>query len=123
DVRFERLVVGRQRAILQSRRNPDPYHAVGMHDEWRVARQRVVAAFLFVAPIIGPLRFREIGNVVAAPLPFCLVPPNEFLPLAPRCAVGTRRAAVVENPSIERPGVAPSMSVSSARLSLVRFVL
>src|SRR5207244_4546807 len=106
-----------------TRRHPEPADAVEMHDERRVAAKRFVAAFLLIALRIGTLRLCEVGNVVAAPLPFRVVPPHEFLPLAPRRSVRRGGAAVVEDAPIERPGVSPSVTISAARLALERFVL
>src|SRR5437870_9232149 len=94
-----------------------------MHDERRVAGQGLVAVFLRVAGVVGALLFREVGDVVAHPLPFRLVPPDEFLPLAPRLPVGRGGATVVEDAPIARPGVAPAVAVAAARLAGVRFVL
>src|SRR5262249_16253256 len=87
------------------------------------ARQRFVAALLFIAGIVRPLRLREVGNVVAAPLPFRFIPPDEFLALTPRLAVRRRRTSVVEDAAIEQPPESPSVSIGTARLALLRFVL
>jgi hypothetical protein len=43
DRRFERFVVRWQRAVLETTRDPDAAHSIGMHDERRVAAQRGVA--------------------------------------------------------------------------------
>src|SRR5438270_2309957 len=94
-----------------------------MHDERRVARERLVAALLFVAWVVGPLLLREVRDVVAGPLPIRLVPPHQLLPLAPRRAVGARRAAVVEDAAVERPCVTPAVTVPPLRLALVCLVL
>src|SRR5436190_8186310 len=94
-----------------------------MHDEWRVAGQRLVAVFLRVAGVVGALLFREVGDVVAGPLPFRLVPPDQLLPLAPRLAIRGGGAAVIEDAPVARPGVAPAVAVAAPRLARVRFVL
>src|SRR5256885_6380247 len=46
---------------------------------------------------------------MACPLTFVLVPPDKFFAFAPWLSVGTRRGAIVENASIRRPRVAPTM--------------
>src|SRR5437016_8169004 len=94
-----------------------------MHDERRVAGERFVAALRFAAARTRALRLGEIGHVVARPLLRLLVPPDQFLPLAPRLAVRRRGAAVVEDAPVERPGVSPAMSVGPLWLALVRLVL
>src|SRR3954453_7390621 len=95
--RLQRFVVGGQRAIFQSARDPDPAHAVRMHDEGLIARDGVVAIGIFARLVIGSFVFGEVGVVVAGPLVLLLVPPDEFLALAPRLAVGTRRRAVIKD--------------------------
>src|SRR5438067_13607276 len=94
-----------------------------MHDERRVSGQGLVAVFLRIAGIVGALLFREVGDVIAYPLPFRLVPPDQLLPLAPRLPVGGGGAAVVEDAPVAWPGVAPAVAVAAARLARVRFVL
>src|SRR5262245_9661677 len=94
-----------------------------MHDERRVAGERIVADFLAAAARARALRLREVRDVVAGPLFVFLVPPDELLSLAPRLAVRRRGAAVVEDATIHRPGEAPAVPVAPVRLALERFVL
>src|SRR6185436_2195522 len=94
-----------------------------MHDERRVAGERFVAVALRAGLVIGRLAAREVGDVVSGPFFPVRVPPHQRLPLAPRRAVGTRGRAVIEDAPVERPGVAPAMSVSSLGRALVGLVL
>ena len=94
-----------------------------MHDERRVAGKGVVAAFLRTASVIGALGLREVRHIVTRPLPFCLIPPDEFFPFAPWRSVGGGRSAVVENAPIERPRVAPAVTVATTRSPTVGLVL
>ena len=122
-VRFQRLVVRGQRSILQTRSHPDPSCAVGMHDEGRIAGESFIATLLGISFRVGPLLFREIGNVMAAPLPFCFIPPDQFFPLAPRLAIRRGGTAVVQDAPIERPRESPAVTVAAAGLAFVRDVL
>src|SRR5205085_8648468 len=94
-----------------------------MHDEGRVAGQRFIAAARLIPFGVGTFAAREVGDVIACPLPFRFVPPDEFLSLAPRRSVRRGGGAVVENAAIERPRVAPSVRVFAVRLALERLVL
>src|SRR5256714_14975646 len=94
-----------------------------MHDERRVAGQGLVAVLLRVAGVVGALLFREVGDVVACPLPFRLVPPDQLLPLAPRLPVRRGGAAVVEDAAVARPGGAPARALAAARLAGARLVV
>src|SRR3954468_4035237 len=94
-----------------------------MHDEWRIAGERFVAAFVGIPFRIGPLRFRKVRDVVAGPIALPFIPPDQFLALAPRRSVGRGGGAVVENAAIERPRVSPAMPVLPLRRAAVRFVL
>src|SRR5258708_37631490 len=94
-----------------------------MHDEWRVAAKGRIATFLLITFEIGTLGFREVGDVVACPLPFRLIPPNELLPLAPRRSVGRGGGAVVEDAPVHRPGITPSVRILPFGSAAIRFVL
>src|SRR5204863_8725284 len=118
EVRLQRLVVRGQRPVLQAGRNVEPAKAVGVHDERRVAGKGLVAAFVLAAARARALALGEVRHIVAGPLLLLLVPPDEFLALAPRLAVGGGGAAVVENAPVERPGESPAVAVAAARLAL-----
>src|SRR6185369_13236468 len=63
DRALERLVVRGQRAVLQSRGDPDPTDAIGMQDEGLVAGDGIVALRIGRRFVVGPLRLREIRYV------------------------------------------------------------
>src|SRR2546423_12364433 len=86
-----------------------------MHDERRVAGQGLVAVLLRVAGVVGALLFREVGDVVAHPLPFRLVPPDQLLPLAPRLPVRRGGAAVVEDAAGPRAPLGPPPARAAPR--------
>src|SRR3982751_136259 len=109
----------RQRPIFQSARDPDPAHAIGMHDEGLVTCDGIVAFGGAARLVVGGFVFGEVGSVVAGPLVLLLVPPDKFLALAPRLAVGTRRRAVIKDAAIGRPRVSPAVTVRPVRLTLV----
>src|SRR5438094_450132 len=94
-----------------------------MHDEWRVAGQRIVAAFVGIGLRVGTFLLREVGDVITRPIAFGFIPPDKFLSLTPRRSVWRGGCAVVEDAAIHRPRVAPSVTVLAVRLAAVRFVL
>src|SRR4029079_5777388 len=109
----------RQRTVLQAVGYPDPSHPVRMHDEWRIAAQALVARAAWRRHAIRRLGAAEVRRIEAGPLAHGLVPPDEFLALAPWTPVGTRRGAVVEDAPIGRPREAPAMTVRPMRVAFV----
>src|SRR5579883_475598 len=63
----------------------------------RAVRRNVLRRFLLL----------EIGDVVAGPLAFLLVPPEVFLTLAPRPSERIGRGAVVKQPAVCGPSPSP----------------
>ncbi len=107
DRRLDRLVVRRQRAVLDGPGSVKPAQAVGLHDERLRARERRHARGTG-----GRLDSRaawrvEVRLVVADPAALRRVPPDEFFPLRPGPAFGIGRGAVVHDAAIVRPGEAP----------------
>src|SRR5581483_9863364 len=80
-------------------------------------------AVLHVALVIGRLFGIEVGRILPRPLLLFLIPPDEFLALAPRLAVGTCRRPVVEDANIVGPGESPTVTEQGFRFALVGFVL
>src|SRR5262249_5091045 len=119
DGRLQRLVVSRQRTVLQSRRHPDPTHARRQQNEGGASRQRLVSFGALIRPVTGGLRVREVGSVDAGPFLLLLVPPDELLAFAPGLAVRTRGRAVIEDAAVRRPGESPAVPVDSGRLPAV----
>ncbi len=76
DRRFERLVVRRQRAVFQTRRNPNPAETIGMKNKRLVAGERIVAFRAFGRLIIGWLGRDKIRHIVARPFLGLFIPPN-----------------------------------------------
>src|SRR4029079_11953230 len=107
------------RTVLQAVGYPDPSHPVRMHDERRIAAQPLVARAAWRRNVIRRLRAAEVRRIEAGPLAHGLVPPDEFLALAPRAPVGTRRGAVVEDAAIGRPREAPTGPATPRRLAVV----
>src|SRR3954470_20031905 len=93
-----------------------------MHDERRVAGERVVTLGVVAGAIIRRLRRGEIGDVETGPLLFGGVPPDEFLPLAPRAPVRAGRGAVVHDAAVGRPREPPAVPEIIPRLTIVRAV-
>src|SRR6478672_1891887 len=92
-----------------------------MQREWFVAVQspRALALSLMVG---RHFRF-EIRSVRAGPLLLLVVPPDQFLALAPRLAVWPRRSPVVNDAAIVRPREAPAVPEQPLGLALERLVL
>src|SRR4051794_13644119 len=99
------LVVRGQRTVQQPRRVVEPASAIRDHDERLRARQCVEPGLLHVARSARRLGFGKVGRVVAGP--FFSIPPDPALPLAPGLALEIGRGAVVEHPTVGRPGPAP----------------
>src|SRR5580704_3076983 len=78
-----------------------------MHYEWRVAADRVEAARVGARPIRRWGGWLEIGNIEAGPGFLFLVPPDQFLALRPRTALGIGGGAVVHYSAIGWPRVCP----------------
>src|SRR5579864_8680861 len=82
-----------------------------MHDERFVTGQSVVSGAAILRPIIRGFCRCEIGNIIPEPFLLLCIPPDQFLALAPRRAIGSRRSTVVEDAAIAGPGESPAMTV------------
>ena len=109
DRRFDRLVMGRQRRVLEAGRREHRQFAVGDHDERAIAAERVHALGMRrpVRLVMRRLRRLEIGHVRPDPFLLLLIPVQQPLALRPRLAVGIGRGAVVHVAAIGRPGPGP----------------
>src|SRR5581483_9883620 len=67
--------------------------------------------------------FCVICVIQATPLLLFLVPPNQFLALAPRLAIWTRRSPVVNNAAIVRPCKTPSVPQQVFRFAFIGAVI
>src|SRR6266853_964022 len=95
--RLERLVVRRHRSILQTARDIKPAEAVFMQNEGSVAGNRIKAALVSDWAKLGRLLDRKIGVINARPSALHLVPPDQFLAIAPRFAGRTGAGSIVDD--------------------------
>src|SRR5215204_5102619 len=109
-----------ERPVLQPARHPDPAHPVGVHDEWRVTREGVIAAGTGRRLVLWRLAPGKVGRIEARPLAASLVPPDETLAFAPWLTIRTRRRAVIEDAAVVRPREAPAVSVWALAASFAR---
>src|SRR5579872_1401498 len=113
----------RQRTILQSARHVQPANSVRMQRKGSRAAESIGS--MTVLQIRGHIRSHllvVIGMIKAGPLLLVLIPPDKFLPFAPRLAVRARRGTVVNDAAVIRPCEAPSMPKKIFRLTLVRAI-
>src|SRR5436305_10194450 len=120
--RFQRLVMCREWAVVQTFGHVNPTEPVLMQHKRRVARDRVQPLFLSRRPITRSLSGREIGDVDSGPFALGLVPPHQFLSLAPGLACRAGARSIIYDAPIAGPGKAPPMSQIVFRLTRVRFV-
>ena len=99
--RLLRLVMRRQRAVLEPLRDEEPGAPVGLHDERMVAGDRLFGLRAVGRDVVRGLVLLEVGNVLA--LPLGAVPPDVLLSLRPRLSVGIRGGAVVDDAPVRRP--------------------
>ena len=108
---LQRLVMRRQRPILQSAGNVQPAHAVRMKNKWpRAAKCLHPVTVLQIFPGVWRSGLLEIGSVEPSPLSFLLIPPDQLLTFAPRLSVRTRRRPVVNYAAIVGPRESPTVS-------------
>src|ERR1700736_4862571 len=120
--RFERFVVSRHRSVLQTFRNMQPPKTVFVQDERRIARDPSKSAFVSSWAKLGRLVGHKIRDVDAAPFVLALVPPNQFLALAPRFAGRFGARSIIYNAAIGRPGKAPAVAQKIRRFPRKRLV-
>src|SRR5436190_4402634 len=118
--RFQRLVMRREWAVLQTSRNVHPAQPIFVQDEWRVAALALKTGLVPSRSIIGRFVCLEVRNVDAGPL--FRFPPDKFLAFAPRLTIRLRTCAIVDDTAITRPTKAPAVSKIILRFSRVRFV-
>src|SRR5438309_6693831 len=120
--RLERLVVRWHRSILQTARNVKPPEAIFMQHEGRVTRDCIKPVLVSDWAKLGGLVGREIGDVDAGPFALGLVPPNQFLAVAPRRAGRAGARSIIYDAAVARPGEAPPVSEIIFRITRVRLV-
>src|SRR5262249_50268824 len=117
---FERLVMGRERPVLQTFGNEKPAKPVLVQNERRIPTLTIEAALSILRLVIGTLVFLEIGNVEAGPS--FRTPPDEFFPFAPWFAVRLRAGAIINYPPIARPTEPPAVTEIIFRFARVRLI-
>src|SRR5438477_52339 len=85
-------------------------------------RNVVAIVDLKFARKLGRLVGHEIRNVDTAPFALLLVPPDQFLALAPGFAGRRRARSIIYDATISRPGEAPAVAEIIFRLARVRLV-
>src|SRR6266542_5471932 len=96
--RFQRLVMRREWAVLQTLRDVHPAQAIFMQDEGCVAALTIKTTFVPSRSIIGRFACLEIRNVNAGPL--FRFPPNKLFAFAPRFTVRFRTRPIVNDAAI-----------------------
>src|SRR6185312_6102435 len=76
---FKWLVMRGERTVFESAGDPQPAHAIRMHDEWLVSSDRLHAFCILLGTVIWGNVFFEIRNVLAGPFALILVPPDQLL--------------------------------------------
>ena len=105
--RLLRFEVGRERSVDQAGRCVQPGAAVGLHDERVFAGDHVLGLGALRRHVVRVLGRLEVGDVVARPLLFALVPPHVALALRPGPALRVGGGAVVEDAPVRRPCPSP----------------
>src|SRR5205814_6059478 len=124
--RLVRLVVRRQRSVLEPLRDVEPPVPVGLHDERVVAPDRVRAGRTVRRHVVGRLLLVEVRRVRSGPLLLLAVPPDVALALRPWIPLRIGRRAVVEHPPVRGPGPRPlerRVALLPVRLPARRLVL
>src|SRR5882762_1563655 len=99
----------RHRPILQTLRNVQPAKSVFVQHERRVARDSRESGF--VSSWAKPRRLirDKIRDIDAGPLALPLVPPDQFLAIAPWLTGRFRAGSIIYNTAIGRPDEPPTM--------------
>src|SRR6266567_3645636 len=108
--RLERLVVRRHRAVLQTARNVKPAEPIFMQNEGSVAANPIEAALVSGWSKLWRLLQRKIGGINARPFALHLVPPDQFLAIAPRLAGRAGARSIIYDAPISRPREAPTVA-------------
>src|SRR5947207_9517207 len=120
--RLERFVVRRYRPVLQTFRNMQPAESVFVQDEWRIAGNSIHSILVSGWAKLGRFIDHKIWHVDAIPFALPLVPPDQFLALAPRLASRFGARSIIYNAAIRRPGEAPAVAKVIFRIARVRLV-
>src|SRR5260370_3880334 len=91
-----------------------------MHYEGLVAGKCDIALSVRRRSVVWWLGLREIRRIKPRPLFPAVIPPHEFLTLAPWRAVRTGGGPIVDNAAIGGPGESPTLTVGATSLVLRR---
>src|SRR2546425_1071929 len=80
---FQSFVVCWQGAVCQSLWGENPARPIGVQDERFIPGESLITLRVFRRLVIRRFRLREVRDVQSRPLFVLLIPPNEFLTLAP----------------------------------------
>src|SRR5438270_2953499 len=120
--RLEWFVMRRHRPILQTLRNVEPAEPVFVQHERRVPGNCIKTALVSAWSKFRRLFWRKIGNVDTGPFALPLVPPNQFLALAPRLAGRFGARPIIYDTAVARPGEAPAVAKIVLRVPRKRLV-
>src|SRR5918996_1293310 len=117
---FERLVMSREGAVLQTLWHIQPTQSVLMQNKWRITWNCIESFCAYLRLVVGRLSLYKSGNIDAGP--FFGVPPHQFFPFAPGATVRPRTGAVVDDAAIARPREAPAVTKIIPRFARVGLV-
>src|SRR5437016_6651410 len=120
--RLERFVVRRHWSVLQSARDMKPAESVFMQHKRRVARNAIESPLVSSWSKLRRLIGRKIGDVDAGPFALGLVPPDQFLSIAPWLAGRFGARSIIYDAAIGRPGEAPTVPKIIRRVPRKRLV-
>ena len=108
--RLEWFVVRRYRSILQPARHIKPSESILMQDKCSIAANCIKTDLVSGWSKLWRFFHRKIGVIDARPFALRLIPPNQFLPVAPRFASRAGARSIIDDAAIARPGEAPTVA-------------
>src|ERR1051326_5100873 len=95
-----------------------------MQREWSRAAERFHSFAIFnIGGGVGRSLLLIVRMIQSGPLFFLFIPPDKFLALAPRLAVGARGRPVVDDAAVVGPGKSPAMPEQIFRVAFVGTVV
>src|ERR1051326_3233935 len=95
-----------------------------MQREWSRAAERFHSFAIFnIGGGVGRSLLLIVRMIQSGPLFFLFVPPDKFLALAPRLAIGARGRAVVDDAAVVGPGKSPAMPEQAFRVAFIGTVV
>src|SRR5699024_9005957 len=105
--RLSWFVVCREGTVLHAHGCEEPPFAIGLHDKRIISGQCIWTEDALLGLGSWCTVDGEVRGVIAHPLGFVFIPPDELLALRPRFALGICRGSVIENPTVCRPSPGP----------------